>query len=892
MTQAFRKIFNVIALDTALRGAALKLYLVLNALADLQTRQVIIYIKTLAEKAGISPRHVRRCLAVLIDLGLVERVLRKSKHDPRMNCASLFTVHDIDAERYGGFLDVLFQDCQNSQHLLTNMSVPTDTDGRQKIKEGFEKDSLKENNNNFNEDISQKEKNIKKFESVEPVLEAKEKSTDKMNTSVNASKDISDVFLETVDYLFKNTGRTRLYDSELNILRKLSHETDLPRVKKLLEKLIDEAVERFTRKGKPLKNVTINYLAKALENQMNQKKAQMDSQEKDSQTQKKTLKHTQNTALKKTEKTQSDTETEIKPELTMSVEEAEKVINNYGQEKEQTNFLPTALLEVFEKIKSEQIKRTEEFFTQQNAEFDRAEETGEPAHEIEFKHLTLEDYLHIKFPEAENEELHRDMMGKTHETYNDFPQGWLLEDAFKIDFACAMCEDPSSCSIPKDYKQGLKKRPSAVMLFNENSKKFLGTRSEGCVKCKYGVLGKTRREMELQSRIKNSGLAAMQVNQTFDAFDHQDATPEVVVAKAQAILAAKNKTNLILAGKPGTGKTHLASAIALEAMKNGNQAIFKSLPELLDQICYAYQNNADPYGLMLKYKRVPCLILDDWGKEKTTDARMDYLFQIIDYRYRNGLQTILTTNAFNAEGLKNHWNADKIEPLVSRILENGQWVTIYDSENHRLKNSPKPEVLEQKTQEEAVSSEVPIIPEAKDFQECHEPAIEVPEKTSSAAVPIDEADKVENFSEPGNSSGFAAPSVPKVEIPTNESEKSFGEPRKISQIFSCSQAGKEEVKPSRELWQKIAESAEYKAMSESEKINKQREFYLKTPEYEALSPYKKESVQIYFSRMFLEAEQREALFAQFTQQANGSGNVISVPQYDDGLEDDDNELKL
>ena len=544
------------------------------------------------------------------------------------------------------------------------------------------------------------------------------------------------------------------------------------------------------------------------------------------------------------------------------------------------------LSEIFEKIKSKQIERTEEFFTQRNAEFDRAEETGEPAQEIEFKHLTLEDYLHIKFPEAE-EELHRDMMGNVHETYDDFPQRWLLEDAFKIDFACAMCEDPSSCSIPRDYKENVKKRPYAKISTDKDGKKFLGVHCEGCVKCKYGVLGKTRREMELQSRIKNSGLAAMQVNQTFNAFDHQDATPEVVVAKAQAILAAKNKTNLILAGKPGTGKSHLASAIALEAMKNGNQAIFKSLPELLDQICYAYQNNADPYGLMLKYKRVPCLILDDWGKEKTTDARMDYLFQIIDYRYRNGLQTILTTNALNAEGLKNNWNADKIEPLVSRILENGQWVTIYDSENHRLKKFSKSETIEQKTQEEAVSSEVPITPEAKDFQECHEPAIEIPEKTSAVA----EADKAENFSEPENSSGFTASSAPKVEIPTNESEKSFGEPRKISQIFSCSQAGKEEVKPSRELWQKIAESAEYKAMSESEKINKQREFYLKTPEYEALSPYKKESVQIYFSRMFLEAEQREALFAQFTQQANGSGNVINVPQYDDGLDDDD-ELNL
>ncbi len=846
--ESFRKVYNVMALDQALRGAALKLYLVLNALADLQTRQVTMFIKTLAENAGMSPRHVRRCLAVLIDLGLVERILRKSKHDPKMNLASIFRVHDLDAERYGGFLDVLPQNCQDSQHLLTSMSVPTDKDGRQKIKEGFEKDSIKENNNNFDENIFQEEKNIEHFESVERVHEVEEKNTDKTNASVNVSKNVPDVFLETVEYLFKNTGRTRLYDSELEILRTLSHENELQKVKKLLEKLIDEAVERFTRKGKPLKNVTINYLAKALENQLHSKKTQEDSQN-DSRTKTKTLRSPKNTAPKKTETKQSDAEPEIKPELTMSVEEAKTVIADYAQNKKQHESLPTALLELFEKI---QVKN--------NECADKSEQ------------LTLEDYLHLSFPEAEDEELHRDYYGNIHENYDDFPRSQLLEDAFKIDYACAVCNDPHNCKLPIKYRQNRKNRPVTKMTLSKDfDGKFLEAYCNGCIKCKYPPVGKTREDYEFEDRVKHSGLSAIYVNKTFDTFDHQNASPELVVAKAQAMLAAKNKSNLILAGKPGTGKTHLASAIALEAMKNGQQAIFKSLPELLDQLCFAYQNNTDPYGFMLKFKRVPCLVLDDWGKEKTTDARLDYLFQIIDYRYRNGLQTIITTNAFDMEGLKNRWNANKIEPLVSRILENGQWVTIYSSENHRLKNSPKPEAqVPQEPQEQSQKSKEPR-------------EITVPEVMSAVAV-VDEDDKTENFpdSEPETDMIVAEP-----EAESQDYKKSSDKPRKISEVFLKVQAqALAEKKPEKKSWQEISESAEYKAMSEADKITKQWEFFRETPDYEKLTLSDKVAVQMGFFMRIEEAKKRDA-----QQTTKSTGYVINVPQHNDGLDDDD-ELNL
>ncbi len=76
------------------------------------------------------------------------------------------------------------------------------------------------------------------------------------------------------------------------------------------------------------------------------------------------------------------------------------------------------------------------------------------------------------------------------------------------------------------------------------------------------------------------------------------------------------------------------------------------MPELLDEIKLANRNNTNPFGVMMKYKSVPCLVLNDLGKHCNTEAVWDYLYQIIDYRYQHGFQTIVTTNAYTPDELE------------------------------------------------------------------------------------------------------------------------------------------------------------------------------------------------------------------------------------------------
>lgn len=811
MSKVFRKFYNDIALDPELYGSAIKLYAILLALANFSTREITIYIGTLAEKLNRSPSTVRRHLTTLINLGLVERITRKSPHNARMNLANLFIVHDIDAGRYATSGDNPIFDSTPSQKL----TVPPRKNGRQ-IQEGFELEVLREITINREAQLPEKVK-------------------DESLSSNGNSEGIPDIMKTTAEYWLFKTGKKSLSNHEVEVLRELLNNHTPVRI----QKEIDKAVTRFIRDGKDPSKQSFGYIGKAL------------SKQKSYDTDKK---HSTQTKVQEVQPVQPKQEIEVS-ELPMTVETAETIIAEYAPNmtaEKQSEPLPLALVDLFAKLQAKQKECNADNWTCCATEVDRAVKNGEPMADIEFKSPTMEDYLHMKFPEAEEEELHRDYSGHVHEDYSDFPRGHLLEDAFEIDYACAMCDTPDKCILPAGYKSKSSNRPVVNMVANENGEKHLEVDYNGCVMCKHGAKVNTRSKYEFEDKIRYSGLSSNQANKTFIAFNHESASAEIIVAKAQAILAVQNNTNLILAGKPGTGKTHLAIAIALEAMRSGRKAIVKSLPELLDEICCAYQDHADPFGLMMKYKSVPCLVLDDWGKEKTSEARLDYLFQIIDYRYRNGLQTIITTNALNVEGLKNRWNADKIEPLVSRILENGKWVTIHNSENYRMKNSVEPEA-----------------------SQTVEPKEELP------SVEVDSVAEDETFSE--NEFNFAESEMQDYEIfPEEQSESPADNPEALV-----------ETSAARKSWDEISESAEYQAMSEYDKVLAKWKYFRESPEYEAMSLFNRQAVQMAFFRMLSEADKRqEQMLREQTEMSSESvskqaGYVITVPVHDDGLEDDE-----
>ena len=102
---------------------------------------------------------------------------------------------------------------------------------------------------------------------------------------------------------------------------------------------------------------------------------------------------------------------------------------------------------------------------------------------------------------------------------------------------------------------------------------------------------------------------------------------------------------LLLQGRYGSGKTHLAAAIANFAVSLGVPTLFITVPDMLDSLRYTYGDSDMSFEQHFEeIRRVPLLILDDFGTQNATPWAQEKLFQILNFRYIKRLPLVVTTN--------------------------------------------------------------------------------------------------------------------------------------------------------------------------------------------------------------------------------------------------------
>jgi DNA replication protein DnaC len=169
----------------------------------------------------------------------------------------------------------------------------------------------------------------------------------------------------------------------------------------------------------------------------------------------------------------------------------------------------------------------------------------------------------------------------------------------------------------------------------------------------------------------------LMANKTFGSFEDRtveglqaDETKSLQKAlKAAHNYAEKPKGWLVFMGGYGSGKTHLAAAIANYRAGLGDPPLFIMVPDLLDHLraTFSPHSNVAFDRRFDEIRTAPLLVLDDLGTQSMTPWVREKLYQLFNYRYNRELTTVITT-------------ADSMDEMDARIrsrLLDGKLCTIY-----------------------------------------------------------------------------------------------------------------------------------------------------------------------------------------------------------------------
>ncbi len=179
--------------------------------------------------------------------------------------------------------------------------------------------------------------------------------------------------------------------------------------------------------------------------------------------------------------------------------------------------------------------------------------------------------------------------------------------------------------------------------------------------------------------LDRSGLKQRFTRRTFENFTTDTAERKRSYETARAYAENFEKhlvegSGLYIEGTFGTGKTHLAAAIALYLIEQERRVIFKTADDLFRDVKETFdKDDGSEHKVLERYKTTDLLIIDDLGKEQATDWTTAQLYAILNDRYENQKPVIITTN-FNEDGLiamesPRNVGEHRIRAILSRLHE-------------------------------------------------------------------------------------------------------------------------------------------------------------------------------------------------------------------------------
>jgi DNA replication protein DnaC len=198
-----------------------------------------------------------------------------------------------------------------------------------------------------------------------------------------------------------------------------------------------------------------------------------------------------------------------------------------------------------------------------------------------------------------------------------------------------------------------------------------------------------RRTRALAARMRMAALPSPKRLSQFD-FAFQPSIDERQVRELATLRFVSDASNIILLGPPGVGKTHLAVALAVEAIAGGNSVSFVTAHDLTTDLGRAAREGRLETRLR-RYLKPKVLVIDEVGYLPLDTVGATIFFQLVSARYERG-SIILTSNKSYSDWGQVFGETTIASAILDRLLHHATTINIR-GESYRLKERRKAGLL-------------------------------------------------------------------------------------------------------------------------------------------------------------------------------------------------------